>query len=162
MGQKAKIPATVYGHLLAAYQAGSTCKQLAEWLRSEHKVKVSGEAVRLTLRALQSGHKVVKAEEVEAADPEPDPTKVDPDDPVAKLQMLDLLAAQEIKRARRSSRSDPRDWRRYHNALALALKVVQAQQPKAAALPAPEPETQAQDTYSFPSIGIASMQKHEA
>lgn len=160
MGQKPRIPDTLYGHLLAAHQAGATCKQLAAWLASEHKVKVSGEAVRLLLRALQSGAKVVKAEAVEAADPEPDPLAVDPADPAAKLQMLDRLAAQEVKRARRSSRNDPRDWRRYHSALGLALRVAQARQPKGAAAPEPDTSGATSEVFALPAFSVS--QKPEA
>lgn len=123
MANRIKIPPRLYPQMLARVaEGGDSFRMVAAWLKSEHGLRVSGEAVRKVVRRLQAAPP--PAPPIEDLDDSADPAL---EDAQAQGARITKLCWRELRRAQRIVRQSPTEWRRLHSALALTARQVQAQ-----------------------------------
>lgn len=158
MANRIKIPPRLYPQMLARVaENGDSFRMVAAWLRSEHGLRVSGEAVRKVVRRLQAAPP--PAPPLEDLD---DSTEPDLEDAQAQSERIAKLCWRELRRAQRIVRQSPTEWRRLHSALSLTSRQVQAQlRPARSSDDRAGQPPQAPDVFALPTFGPPA-QKPEA
>ena len=120
----ARIPQILHPQILARSQElAHSFRLIAEWLKADHGVEVTGEAVRKLVRRIER-LPVAPAAAVEDAEETADAPL---EDPAAQSDRFTKLCWRELKRAQRIVRQSPTEWRRLHSALSLTSRQIQAQ-----------------------------------
>ena len=103
MANHIKITPRLYHQMLACVaEGGDSFKMVAAWLRSEHGLRVSGEAVRNIIRRLQAAPP--PAPPIENLDDSTEPAL---EDAQAQSERIMKRGLRELERAERSSAGPP-------------------------------------------------------